>query len=105
MIIKDGKVTDAGVYTCTSNADKTECELVIQCKYCICDLLNVVETEQYVMNIFNFQMLTDSTRNLKTQQSWKERNLFLMWNFRTKLLQLFGTSMMSLYRSLKGKVD
>lgn len=69
MIIKDTKVTDAGVYTCTSNADKTECELVIQCKYCMCDLLNVLETEQYVMNIFNFQMLTDSTRNLKTQQS------------------------------------
>jgi len=57
------------------------------------------------MNIFNFQMLTDSTRNLKTQQSWKERNLFLKWNFRTKLLQLFGTSMMCQYRSLKGKVD
>jgi len=78
MVIKDCKVTDAGGYTCTSNADKTECELVIQCKYCICGLLNVVETEQYVMNIFNFQMLTDSTRNLKTQQFWKEINLFSM---------------------------
>jgi 3-keto-L-gulonate-6-phosphate decarboxylase len=33
IIIKDCKVTDAGEYTCTSNADKTECELVIQCKY------------------------------------------------------------------------
>ncbi|PNF43664.1 hypothetical protein B7P43_G15461, partial [Cryptotermes secundus] len=30
IIIKDCKVTDAGIYTCTSNADKTECELIIQ---------------------------------------------------------------------------
>ena len=55
IVIKDCKVTDAAVYTCTSNADKTECELVIQCKYCVHDLLNVVETEQYVMNILNFR--------------------------------------------------
>uniref|UniRef100_A0A8D8U7T9 Twitchin n=1 Tax=Cacopsylla melanoneura TaxID=428564 RepID=A0A8D8U7T9_9HEMI len=30
LVIKDSKVTDAGMYTCTSNADKTEAEIVIQ---------------------------------------------------------------------------
>lgn len=29
LVIKDGKVTDAGMYSCVSNADKTEAEIVI----------------------------------------------------------------------------
>lgn len=33
LIIKDTKVTDAGQYSCVSNADKTEAEIVINCKY------------------------------------------------------------------------
>lgn len=32
MVIKDAKVTDAGMYACTSNADKTEAELIVNCK-------------------------------------------------------------------------
>lgn len=32
LIIKDTKVTDAGQYSCVSNADKTEAEIVINCK-------------------------------------------------------------------------
>lgn len=31
LIIKDSKVTDAGLYSCVSNADKTEAEIVINC--------------------------------------------------------------------------
>nr|CAD7586386.1 unnamed protein product [Timema genevievae] len=30
LVIKDCKVTDAGNFTCESNADKTECEIIIQ---------------------------------------------------------------------------
>lgn len=33
LIIKDAKVTDAGQYSCVSNADKTEAEIVINCKW------------------------------------------------------------------------
>lgn len=33
LIIKDVKVTDAGQYSCVSNADKTEAEIVINCKF------------------------------------------------------------------------
>lgn len=32
LTIKDCKVTDAGLYSCVSNADKTEAEIVINCK-------------------------------------------------------------------------
>lgn len=32
LVIKDIKVTDAGLYSCVSNADKTEAEIVINCK-------------------------------------------------------------------------
>lgn len=32
LIIKDTKVTDAGLYSCVSNADKTEAEIVINCE-------------------------------------------------------------------------
>lgn len=32
LIIKDAKVTDAGMYSCVSNADKTEAELIVNCK-------------------------------------------------------------------------
>ncbi|KAJ9595175.1 hypothetical protein L9F63_013533, partial [Diploptera punctata] len=30
IVIKDCKVTDAGKYSCSTNADKTECELIVQ---------------------------------------------------------------------------
>lgn len=33
LVIKDAKVTDAGMYKCVSNADKTEAELIVNCKY------------------------------------------------------------------------
>lgn len=33
LIVKDAKVTDAGHYSCVSNADKTQAEIVINCKY------------------------------------------------------------------------
>lgn len=33
LVIKDCKVSDAGMYRCVSNADKTEAELVVSCKY------------------------------------------------------------------------
>lgn len=33
LVISDAKVTDAGQYRCTTNADKTEAEIVINCKY------------------------------------------------------------------------
>lgn len=32
LVIKDAKVTDAGMYKCTTNADKTEAEIIINCK-------------------------------------------------------------------------
>lgn len=32
VVIKDAKVTDAGQYACISNADKTEAEIIVQCK-------------------------------------------------------------------------
>lgn len=32
VVIKDAKVTDAGMYACISNADKTEAELIVNCK-------------------------------------------------------------------------
>lgn len=31
LVIKDSKVTDAGMYSCTTNADKTEAEITINC--------------------------------------------------------------------------
>lgn len=31
LVIKDAKVTDAGMYSCTTNADKTEAEIIINC--------------------------------------------------------------------------
>lgn len=33
LIIKDCKVTDAGLFKCTTNADKTEAEIIINCEY------------------------------------------------------------------------
>lgn len=33
LTIKDVKVTDLGLYSCVSNADKTEAEIVIMCMY------------------------------------------------------------------------
>lgn len=33
LVIKDCKITDAGMYKCVSNADQTEAELVINCTY------------------------------------------------------------------------
>lgn len=36
LVIKDSKVTDAGQYSCVSNADKTEAEIIINCKlFCL----------------------------------------------------------------------
>lgn len=32
LIINDAKVTDGGLFACTSNADKTEAEIDIKCK-------------------------------------------------------------------------
>lgn len=32
VTIKDAKVTDAGMFKCTSNADETDCELIVNCK-------------------------------------------------------------------------
>jgi Immunoglobulin I-set domain len=32
VIIKDAKITDAAMYKCTTNADKTEGEIVVDCK-------------------------------------------------------------------------
>lgn len=32
LVIKDAKVTDAGHYSCVSNADRTDAEIVINCK-------------------------------------------------------------------------
>lgn len=31
MVIKDAKVTDSGMYKCTTNADQTEAEIGVQC--------------------------------------------------------------------------
>lgn len=31
LIINDAKVTDGGLFACTTNADKTEAELIIKC--------------------------------------------------------------------------
>lgn len=33
LVIKDAKVTDAGHYACVSNADRTDAEIVINCKF------------------------------------------------------------------------
>lgn len=33
LVIKDCKITDAGMFRCVSNADKTEAELVANCKF------------------------------------------------------------------------
>lgn len=32
LVIKDCKVTDAGMYSCVTNADKTEAEIIVNCK-------------------------------------------------------------------------
>lgn len=32
LIINDAKVTDGGQFSCTTNADKTEAELIIKCE-------------------------------------------------------------------------
>lgn len=32
LIINDAKVTDGGMFSCTTNADKTEAELIIKCE-------------------------------------------------------------------------
>lgn len=32
LVIKDCKVTDQGMYKCTTNADKTEAEILVNCK-------------------------------------------------------------------------
>ncbi len=32
VIISDVKITDAGLFKCTSNADETEAEVVVKCK-------------------------------------------------------------------------
>lgn len=32
LVIKDAKVTDAGMYSCVTNADKTEAEIIVKCK-------------------------------------------------------------------------
>lgn len=36
LVVKDAKVTDAGHYSCVSNADTTKAEIVINCKCCAC---------------------------------------------------------------------
>lgn len=33
VIIKDAKITDAAMYKCTTNADTTEGEIVVDCKF------------------------------------------------------------------------
>lgn len=33
VIISDVKITDAGIFKCTSNADETEAEVVVKCKF------------------------------------------------------------------------
>jgi len=33
LVIKDCKVTDAGQFKCTTNADTTESEIIINCKF------------------------------------------------------------------------
>lgn len=32
LVVRDAKVTDAGQYSCVSNADKTQAEIIINCK-------------------------------------------------------------------------
>lgn len=49
LVIKDAKVTDAGMYSCVSNADKTEAEIVINCKI------------QFINIIYKFNFLIIST--------------------------------------------
>jgi len=50
LIIKDCKVTDAGLYSCVSNADKTEAEIVINCKYSLFQLLSlIIKKKLYVI--------------------------------------------------------
>lgn len=39
LVLKDAKVTDAGEYSCVSNADKTQAEIVINCKYIFLTIL------------------------------------------------------------------
>ncbi|XP_047102318.1 twitchin isoform X3 [Schistocerca piceifrons] len=54
LIIKDSKVTDCGMYSCVSNADKTEAELVIQYQNRFNKKLKdttVVEREKLVLDI------------------------------------------------------
>lgn len=43
LVIKDAKVTDAGMYSCTTNADKTEAEIIVKCKYIYQDFLENVK--------------------------------------------------------------
>lgn len=35
LVIKDCKVTDAGAFACTTNADRTEAEILVQCEYAL----------------------------------------------------------------------
>lgn len=33
LIINEARVTDGGLFACTTNADRTEAELIIKCEY------------------------------------------------------------------------
>lgn len=63
LIIKDAKVTDAGMYSCVSNADKTEAEIVISCEW-HCNRATILFTFYYCINaneLFRF-FGTDANR-------------------------------------------
>lgn len=60
LVIKDAKVTDAGQYACVSNADKTQAEIVINCKYLFHEYINVLRVgSHWKMSIVtNFNIFT-----------------------------------------------
>jgi len=96
VIIKDAKITDAAMYKCTSNADTTEGEIVVDCK----SITKI--TNKHLICGLNFQTKTDSTRNSRTPLSLSAKSWCWRLNSRTRPLLLNGLSMASLLCPMRG---
>lgn len=67
LVIKDAKVTDAGMYSCVSNADKTEAEIVINCKCILIDDLTT-RIKHSSSRSQSFQQETQGHRSDRTRE-------------------------------------
>lgn len=56
LIINDAKVTDGGVFACTSNADKTEAELIIKCESIFYERIQIIYNRYLIHDNFLFEI-------------------------------------------------